>query len=195
MSKVILDMTMSLDGYIALPDGDDGDLHHWVFGWSHPLEAGGMTFQLTSENSKQVFADFVERVGAFVIGRKSLVAGSEEPFFQLPTFVLTHTTQESANSLITYVTDGIESALDQAKSVANGKAVYIGGGADAAQQYLRAGLVDELHITLVPVIFGEGLCLFDNLGGDVMNLNTLDVVRGEGVTHIKYQIIKMESEE
>ncbi|NJL53969.1 dihydrofolate reductase [bacterium] len=190
MSNVILDMTMSVDGYIALPDGDDGGLHHWVFGGSQVLEAGGMTFQLTSENSKQVFADVVECVGAFVIGRKSLVAGSEEPFFQLPTFVLTHTNRQSGDPLVHFVIDGIESALQQARAAANGKAVCIGGGADVAQQYLRAGLVDELHISLVPVIFGQGIRLFDNLGDDVMSLNTLDVVSGKGVTHIKYQIIK-----
>jgi len=188
MSKVILDMTMSLDGYIARPDGDDGGLHHWAFGGSHTLEAGGITFQLTSENSKQVFADFVERVGAFVIGRKSLVAGSEAPFFQLPTFVLTHTNRQSDDPLVTFITDGIESALQKAKAAANGKAVYIGGGADVAQQYLRAGLVDELHITLVPVIFAEGLRLLDNLTERLIHLHRLDVVEGEGVTHIKYRI-------
>lgn len=190
MSKVILDMTMSLDGYISLPDGDDGGLHHWVFGGSHPLEAGGMTFQLTSENSRKVFADFVAQVGAFVVGRRSFVAGNEAAFFQLPTFVLTHTDKQSNDTLVTFVTDGIESALQQAKAAANGKAVCIGGGADVAQQYLRVGLVDELHISLVPVIFGEGIRLFDNLGDDAMNLDTLAVVEGEGVTHIKYRIEK-----
>ena len=190
MSTIILDMTMSLDGFIAKPNGDDGGLHHWVFGGSHALEAGGITFQLTSENSKQVFADFVERVGAFVIGRKSLVAGSEEPFFQLPTFVLTHKKRQSDDPLVTFVTDGIETALQKAKTAANGKAVYIGGGADVAQQYLRTGLVDELHISLVPVIFGEGIRLFDNMGDDAIKLHRLDVVEGEGVTHIKYRIDK-----
>jgi dihydrofolate reductase len=188
MSTVILDMTMSLDGFIAKPNGDDGGLHHWVFGGTHALEAGGITFQQTSENSKQVFADFVECVGAFVIGRKSLVAGSEAPFFQLPTFVLTHTNSQSNDPLVTFITDGIESALQKAKAAANGKAVYIGGGADVAQQYLRAGLVDELHISLVPLIFGGGIRLFDNLSGDAMNLETLAVVEGEGVTHIKYKL-------
>ena len=107
-------MTTSLDGYIAMPDGDDGGLHHWVFGGSHLLEAGGMTFQLTSENSRKVFADFVALVGAFVIGSRSFIAGDEVASFQLPTFVLTHTNRQSDDPLVHFVTDGIEHALQQA---------------------------------------------------------------------------------
>ncbi|MEM9954641.1 MAG: dihydrofolate reductase family protein [Chloroflexota bacterium] len=189
MSKVILDMSMSLDGFIAKANNDDGGLHHWVFGGTHPLEAGGITFQLTSENSAKVFGDFVERVGAFIVGRKSLIAGSEEPFFQLPTFVLTHSERQSDDKRITFVTDGIESALEQAQAIANGKAIYIGGGADVAQQYLRAGLIDELHINLVPVIFGEGLRLFDNLSDNTIKLQKLSVIEGDDVTHIQYRMV------
>ncbi len=190
MSNVILDMTMSLDGYIAKPDGDDGGLHHWLFGGSHPLEAGGIQFHLTSANSLSIFAEFVENVGAFVIGKRSFVAGNEAAFFQRPTFVLTHTDTHSDDPLVTFVTDGIERALQQAKAAAYGKAVYIGGGAQVAQQYLRAGLVAELHISLVPVIFGEGIRLFDHLGEDAIHLTTLDTVTGDDVTHIKYQVMK-----
>jgi len=190
MSKVILDMTMSLDGYIAMLDGDDGGLHYWVFGGAHPVEAGGMTFQLTSENSARVFAESIKNAGAFVIGRRSLVASGQAAFFQLPTFVLAHTNKQVDDSLVIFVTDGIRSALQQARAAANDKIVYIGGGANTAQQYLQAGLVDELHINLVPVIFGEGIRLFDNLREAKIYLDKLDVVEGDGVTHIKYRIDK-----
>lgn len=188
MGKVILDMSTSLDGYIAKPNGDDGGLHHWVFGGEHPVEAGGMTFQLTSENSARVFAEFTEQVGAFVIGRRTFIAAGEAASFQLPTFVLTHGNTQSDDPLVTFVTDGIASALQKAQSAANGKAVYIGGGANVAQQYLQAGLVDELYINFVPVIFGAGIRLFDHLGEDTINLDLLAVVEGDGVTHIKYRI-------
>ncbi|MEM9955188.1 MAG: dihydrofolate reductase family protein, partial [Chloroflexota bacterium] len=104
------------------------------------------------------------------------------------TFVLTRTMQKSDDPQVIFITDNLETALQKAQSVAEGKAVYIGGGADVAQQYLRACLVDELHINLVPTVFGQGIRLLDNL--DTTHLKVLGVIEGDGVTHIKYQIVQ-----
>ncbi|MEM9955856.1 MAG: dihydrofolate reductase family protein, partial [Chloroflexota bacterium] len=95
MGKVILDMSMSLDGFIAKRNGDDGGLNHWVFSGNHNVEAGGMTFGLTSEKSANVFREFVQKAGAFVVGRRTFEAGGAGASFQLPTFVLTRTMQKS----------------------------------------------------------------------------------------------------
>lgn len=189
MGKVILDMSMSLDGYIAKPNGDDGGLHHWVFGGDYLFDAGGMTFGLNSEKSATVFKEFVMQAGAFIVGKRTFIAGGEIASFQLPTFVLTNTSRVSDTPLITFVADDIKHILEQAKAVANGKTVYIGGGANVAQQYLKAGLVDELHINLIPVLFGDGIRLLDDIGSKIHELEVISVTNGEGVIHLQYRIV------
>ncbi|HJU46818.1 MAG TPA: dihydrofolate reductase family protein, partial [Gaiellaceae bacterium] len=116
----------------------------------------------------------------------------EEPPFHMPVFVLTHHAREPltlADTTFTFVTDGIEAALDQARVAAGGKDVFIGGGADVINQYLRAGLVDEIELHVSPIVLGGGARLFEGVGPD-LTLEQLRVVEAPGVTHLKYRVVK-----
>jgi dihydrofolate reductase len=116
----------------------------------------------------------------------------EDPPFHMPVFVLTHHERESltlTDTTFTFVTDGIESALEQAKEAAGGKDVYIGGGADVINQYLAAGLVDELEIHVAELVLGGGARLFDGVGPD-LKLEQLRAVEAPGVAHLKYRVVK-----
>ncbi|MEO1165323.1 MAG: dihydrofolate reductase family protein [Chloroflexota bacterium] len=190
MGTVILDMSISLDGFIAKPNGDDGGLNAWVFGGTHAVEAGEFTFQLTSENSAKVFKDFVERAGAFIVGKRAYTAAGAAPLFGLPTFILANKDETATidpDTLAHFVGNDIDDALAQAQKIAEEKAVYIFGGAHTAQQYLEAGLIDEIHLNHVPVMFTEGIRLFDNLTRS-FDLDIVRVVEGVGVTHIVYRV-------
>jgi dihydrofolate reductase len=181
---------MSLDGCIAGPGGDDG-LHHWVFGGSVPVAAGGMTFHLDSEASASVFERFVRSTGTVVLGRQIFSDAGENPPFGLPSFVLSHDVRPAERKHgvgITFVSDGIESALAQARAAAGGKDVCIFGGANTFQQYLRAGLIDELQLHLVPKLLGGGLRLFDAFGP--VELECVEVVRAPALTHLRYHVIR-----
>jgi dihydrofolate reductase len=192
MGKVVLDMSMSLDGFVGGRNGDDG-LHNWVFGGSVPVDAGGMTFHLASKKSAKVFKEFVQAAGAFIIGKTTFAGVDENPAFQKPTFVLTHEARTPLNkqgTTITFVTDGIESALKHAKAAAGDKDIYVFGGAKVAQQYLGAGLIDEMQINLVPILIGGGLRLFGQDGAETVELESIRVVEAEGVTHLKFRVVK-----
>jgi dihydrofolate reductase len=181
---------MSLDGCIAGPNGDDG-LHNWVFGGSVPVTAGGMTFHLDSEASASVFERFVNETGAVVLGKQIFRDAGENPPFGLPSFVLSHaarTAEHKNGAAITFVSDGIESALAQARAAAGSKDVCIFGGANTFQQYLRAGLIDELQLHLVPKLLGGGLRLFDAFGP--VELECVEVIRAPAVTHLRYRLIR-----
>ena len=192
MQKVILDMSMSLDGFISGSSGDDG-LHDWVFGGSVPVEAGGITFHLASETSAKVFKGSVEATGAYIVGKVTFAGAGENPIFQQPTFVLTHEKRERLDkqgTTITFVADGIESALRQAKNAAGNKDVCVFGGASMAHQYLQAGLVDEIHISMIPKLMGSGLQLFDGDGTGAIALDCTGVIAGLGVTHLQYRVVR-----
>src|SRR5204863_3542773 len=116
----------------------------------------------------------------------------DDPPFRVPVFVLTHHQREpvekQGGTSFTFVTDGIESALEQARAAADGKAVSLGGGAEVAQQYLAAGLLDELRIHLVPILLGGGVRLFDGVGPQ--QLEVIRVLESTGVTHLQYSPIR-----
>jgi dihydrofolate reductase len=191
MGKVMLDMSMSLDGFIAGPNNDDAGLNHWVFGGTIPVEAGGMTFHLISEQSAGVFREFLQNVGAFVLGKQSFRASGADAPFQVPSFVLSHDARPTLNNgKVTFVADGIESALKQARAVAGDKDVYVFGGADTAQQFLKAGLIDEIQIHLVPLLLGEGRRLFEHLGEYLPELERTRVIESSNVTHLRFRVIK-----
>jgi dihydrofolate reductase len=118
----------------------------------------------------------------------------DEPPFHRPVFVLTHHPREpltkEGGTTFTFVTDGIESALEQATEAAAGKDVALSGGASVAQQYLAAGLIDEIQIHVVPVLLGDGARLFDNLGGAEVRLEATRAVEAPGVTHLTYRVVK-----
>jgi dihydrofolate reductase len=214
MSKLRFFISMSLDGFVAGPNqsakdplGDGGmQLHEWIF----PLavwrkdhgEEGGETNASTPVMERRT-AD----IGAVVMGRKMFGGGpgpwgedpwrgfwGEAPPFHVPVFVLTHHAREhlemKGGTTYNFVTDGIEAALDQARDAAGGKDVSLAGGADVFRQYLVAGLVDELDISVVPVLLGEGERLFENVGSEPPQLEPVDVVDGPGVTHLRYRFPK-----
>jgi dihydrofolate reductase len=193
MGTVVLDISMSLDGFIAAPNGDDKGLHDWVFGGTIPVTTGGMTFHLTSDSSAEIFGELVQTAGAVVIGNRAFNVSGDNPPLQLPSFVLSHDAREMVvkqGTTITFVTDGIESALAQAKAAAGDKNVYVFGGANTAQQYIQAELLDEFQIHLVPILLGDGIRLFDQIGTEHIELESMRVIESPGVTHLRFRIVK-----
>ena len=191
MGKVILDMSMSLDGFIAgpnvgveLPMGEGGlRLHDWLFNTS------------ASEVDAEVEQEMFATTGAVVLGRRTFDVGQgpwgDTPF-PVPCFVLTHEAREELvkkSGTFTFVTDGIESALEKAKAAAGDKNVSV-MGANTAQQYIKAGLLDEIQIHLVPVLLGEGRRLFDHIGTEHIELEGTRVIESLGVTHLRFRVLK-----
>jgi dihydrofolate reductase len=183
MGKVILDMSMSLDGFIAGPNGEDRGLYNWYF-----APSGG---------SQEVIDELINTLGAIVMGRRTYEVGDEQDGFadnpySAVNFVLTHHVPEkqpTGSTPFVFVTDGIESALQQAKAAAGDRDVALGGGANTAQQYLRAGLIDEIQIHLVPVVLGNGIRLFDHLDPKPIELESTRVIEAPDVTHILYHVV------
>jgi dihydrofolate reductase len=212
MSKLRLSITMSLDGYVARPNqsrenplGVGGmELHEWVF----PLKAfremhGGEGGVVNA--SSAVVEERRANIGATIMGRNMFgpVRGpwpdeswrgwwGENPPYHHPVFVLTHHPREplemEGGTTFHFVGDGIESALTQAKDAARGLDVWLAGGASVVNQYLAAGLVDEIDISIAPLILGAGARLFEELDGGTLNLKQIRTVDAPAVTHIKYEV-------
>jgi dihydrofolate reductase len=213
MSKVRAHISASLDGYVAGPNqsmeeplGENGEsLHDWLVVLKSWREAQGM--EGGEENvSNAIVAEENTNVGVEIMGRGKFGPPSrgewgdepwqgwwgDDPPFHKPVFVLTHHERKPltlTDTTFTFVTDGIEAALAQAKEAAGDKDVFIGGGADVINQYLAAGLVDELELHVVPMLLGGGARLFDGVGPDV-KLELLRVVEAPGVTHLTYRVVK-----
>jgi dihydrofolate reductase len=213
MSKVRVHISASLDGYVAGPNqsqeeplGEGGEhLHDWMVelrAWREPAGMEGGEENVSSTVVRDAFAN----VGAEIMGRgKFGPAGrgpwgddpwqgwwGDDPPFHKPVFVLTHHEREPltlADTTFTFVTDGIEPALERAREAAGDKDVFIGGGANVINQYLAAGVVDELELHVVPILLGGGARLFDGVGPDV-KLEPIRVVEAPGVTHLKYRVVK-----
>lgn len=218
MSAVVTNISMSLDGFIAGPDprleepiGTGGmRLHEWVFGLRTFLEMHGEGGGVVNADD-EVIAEGMARLGAVVMGRGMFGGGpgpwgadtwGDEPWegwwgdtppYGMPVFVLTHHAREPVTKLggttFTFVTDGVEAAIAQAKEAAGGKDVGVPGGAAAIQQVLAAGLLDEIELHVVPVLLGDGIRLFDVLGGPV-ELEKLRVVDSPTVTHLRYRVTR-----
>jgi dihydrofolate reductase len=214
VSRLRFQISVSLDGFVAGPNpseehplGERGEeLHEWVFklaAWRKPHGREGGEVNASSA----VVEETLENVGATIMGRNMFGGGpgpwgdepwdgwwGDDPPFHHPVFVLTHherqrLDKEGGNSF-TFVTDGIESALEQAKKAAGGNDVSLGGGASVAQQYLAVGLIDEMLLNVVPVLLGDGTRLFENLG-DVaeIGLEQVRVVEAPGVVHLTYRAV------
>jgi dihydrofolate reductase len=211
MSELRLSISMSLDGYVAGPEQSPDDplgiggeqLHEWVVPLRAFRELHGREGGEVNASTPIVEKQF-ENVGASVMGRNMFGGGpgpwgadpwpgwwGEDPPFHHPVFVLTHHAREplamQGGTTFHFVTDGIESALEQAKEAAAGKDVSLGGGAIAAQQYLAAGLLDDVLISLVPVFLGGGSRLFDGLEDAKPKLKQVEAIEAPGVTHIRYR--------
>jgi dihydrofolate reductase len=211
MSPVTCHISVSLDGFVAGPNqsienpiGEGGmRLHEWAIAtdsWreQHGLRGGERT------PDAEVVDDVVQGVGAYIMGRKMFGGGDgpwdetwtgwwgEEPPFHAPVLVLTHHAREplsmQGGTTFTFVTDGIESALERAQAAAGGKDVAIAGGASAVQQYLAAGMLDELYLHIVPVILGAGERLLEDVGDPT--LEPVKVIASPAVTHVKYRVVR-----
>jgi dihydrofolate reductase len=196
MSKVVAIMSMSLDGFVA--DAEDGVAE--VFDWyaqsgGVEIYTGGsapMTFRM-SEPSAGHFRDLTSGLGAVLTGRRTfeVADGWGGNHGWGPAFVLTHEVPDGwprPDSTVHFVTDGLESAVDQAKAAAGDRAVGV-HGADTIQQLLNAGLVDELSIDVAAVLLGSGIRLFDHLARTPSVLGDPLVVQGVGVTHLRYPVL------
>jgi len=211
MSSVTCHISISLDGFVAGPNqsrehpiGEGGmRLHHWVFKTDsgrrqHGLEGG------EQGADSEVADDVAEGVGAYIMGRKMFGGGNgpwdetwmgwwgANPPYHVPVFVVTHHPREplqmQGGTTFNFVTDGIESALDQARTAAGDQDVAIAGGASTVRQYLAAGLLDELYLHIVPVILGAGERLLENVGDPT--LEPVEVVASPAVTHVKYRVVR-----
>ncbi|MEU9066795.1 dihydrofolate reductase family protein [Streptomyces sp. NPDC048109] len=202
---VTADLAITLDGYVAGPnvtlDNPGGDGGEPIFEWIHTLaswrERQGMTGGDENRDS-ELMREWFDATGAVVMGRMMYDTGEEfwgdNPPFRTPVFVLTNrprpTRVKEGGTSFTFVTDGIHSALEQAKAAAGDRNVDIGGGAHTVRQYLAADLVDELQLHVVPVLLGGGLRLFEGLGARRRDLERVRVVETPLATHLKYRFVK-----
>ena len=214
MGKIRFNLSISLDGYLAGPDqslenplGVGGmHLHDWIFPLAAFQAAHGGEGGIVNP-STQIVEEMTANVGAVIMGR-NMFGGypgawktepawigwwGDDPPFHVPVFVLTHHAREplpmKGGTTFHFVTDGIESAIAKARAAAGDKDISIGGGASTLQQYLAAGLVDELNVSLAPVLLGSGERLFDQLGAAI-KLEQVRVIEAPGVTHLRYRVVK-----
>jgi dihydrofolate reductase len=209
MSLVTSQISVSLDGYVAGPEQSPQDpigvggmrLHDWAFAtqsWRgrHGHEGG----------ERNADAEVIERIaanaGAYIMGRKMFGGGDgpwdeswrgwwgEDPPFHTPVYVLTHHERAplamDGGTTFHFVTDGIGSALEQARAAADGKDVQVAGGASAVNQYLAAGLLDELFLHIVPVVLGSGERLLRDVGDPALEI--AETVASPAVTHVRYRV-------
>ena len=212
MSKVRAHISVSADGYVAGPNqshenplGEGGEsLHDWMLELKAWRESHGHEGGIESP-STPIFEEERANVGAEIMGRGKFGPPErgpwddawhgwwgEDPPFHMPVFVLTHHEREPltlTDTTFTFVTEGIEAALEQAREAAGDKDVFIGGGAEAINQYLAAGLVDEIELSVAPILLGSGSRLFEGVGPD-LKLEQLRAVEAPGVTHLKYRVVR-----
>jgi dihydrofolate reductase len=214
MGRLTLDISMSLDGYIAGPDltleeplGEGGErLHEWGLGLAPWRERHGLSGGETNRDA-EVVEESLAAVGATVMGRRMFSGGSgpweddpnadgwwgDDPPFRHPVYILTHhpreTVTKQGGTSFNFVTEGFEAALDQARQAAGDKDVAVAGGANVVQQYLAAGLLDELQIHVVPVLLGGGVRLFAD-EADTVGLESIRAIQSPSVTHLKYRVLK-----
>jgi dihydrofolate reductase len=213
MTKLTLDISMSLDGFVAGPNrtveqplGEGGEqLHEWVVALASWREAHGHPGGTTGPDD-DVLKESVEAAGAIVMGRRMFSGGEgpweddpvanswwgDDPPFGVPVFVITHHSREpetKGDTTFTFVTDGVEAALARARAAAGAKNVAVAGGASIAQQYLRAGLMDEIQVHVAPILLGGGVRLFDDRGEQV-KLELTRVIDSPAVTHLRYRVLK-----
>jgi dihydrofolate reductase len=203
MGKVVFNITMSLDGFVAGPNdgpgnglGDGGEpLFNWYFSGDTevPISDGRMVLKVSAQSAelmKEAFATY----GAGVWGRRTFdIAGAWDGHPPgSPCFIVTHTVPQEwvyVGSPFTFVTDGVESAIRQAKKAAGDKNVVV-CTASILQQCLKAGLMDEIHVDVAPLLLGDGVRLFDNLGATPLELERIHAIEAPGVTHLAFRVVK-----
>ncbi|MGJ6968276.1 dihydrofolate reductase family protein [Streptosporangium sp. G11] len=192
MGTVLLNITVSLDGFVAGPDvgverpmGEGGErLHEWLFNDDADRDVDAEVHRTLSAST-----------GAVVVGRRTFDVGVglwKDTPFPVPCFVLTHEDREElsmTSGTFTFVSDGLESAIRQARKAAHEKNVLVMGGADIAGQLVRAGLVDEIQLQLAPVLLGAGTRLFDHLDGHRVELERTSLAGSPRVTHLRFRVV------
>jgi dihydrofolate reductase len=202
MSKVVIDLGISLDGFIAGPDDDPGKVFDWYFSGDTPIPqyedaarrgAHVPPFRLSAPDTA-VFQELIDNSGAVVTGRRTYEASNgwngDGPHPGVPLFVITHDPPPGVPqgmASYTFVSDGVERAIGQAKEAAGEKWVSM-LGASVARQALHIGLVDEIRLHVAPVLLGSGVRLFGGNGGPPVELEQLDVVSSPTVTHLIYRV-------
>ena len=214
MSRLRFGITMSLDGYVAGPNQSlehplgegGGNLHDWAFAARSVRELHGMEGGTTGTDD-EIASESLQNIGATIMGRHMFGGGDgpwgndpwrgwwgENPPFHTPVFVLTHHAREplemQGGTTFHFVTEGIHAALERARAAAGGKDVNLGGGADVTQQYLKAGLIDEMEIHVVPMLLGDGARLFENTDGRQTAYELVRVLSSPSVTHFKYRLAR-----
>lgn len=213
MTKLRFNITMSLDGYIAGPEqslknplGIGGEkLHEWAVATQRFNEIHGTEGGATGPDN-DILTEGFENIGATIMGRHMFGGGEgpwdgdswrgwwgEEPPFHTPVFILTHHPRKpiamKGGTTFYFITDGIHAALQRARDAASGKDVSLGGGADVAQQYMSAGLIDEMEIHVVPIFLGSGTRLFENTESKQTGYQSVRIVNSPTVSHYKYRRI------
>ena len=211
MGKVACQISISLDGFVAGPNqslenpiGEGGmRLHQWLFETASWREQHGQRGGARTVDS-DVVDELVQDVGAYIMGRKMFGGGAgnwdptwkgwwgDDPPYHVPVYVLTHHTREplpmQGGTTFTFVTSGIGSALEQARSAAGDRNIAIAGGAHTVQQFMAAGMLDELYLHIVPIVLQAGERLLENVGDPT--LQPVSVIAAPAVTHVKYRIVR-----
>jgi dihydrofolate reductase len=206
MSKVFVSMGISLDGCVAEPNrsienlGSEGwmNLHRWVFAQKAFRELLGFGEGGETGQDNRWLESVFQRTGVSIMGKHMFNEGErswpEEAPFHSPVFVVTHEVREpwerKGGTTFYFVNDGIQEALRRAREVAGGKDIRISGGADLVRQFLNAGLVDELLLSVAPTFLGHGLRLFDGLDVNRVGVEIAEVVSSQKVTHLRYAVKK-----
>jgi dihydrofolate reductase len=194
MGKVISEISVSLDGFITDPNAsvgtplegnDPGRLHDWKF-------------DAKTETDEAIVEEMYDSTGAVLIGKRMFDVGFEPwgdpPPFGMPVFIVTHEQREpllmQGGTTYTFVTDGIEAALELARAAPGDKNVGIWGGPNIMRQYLKAGLLDEMHIHLIPILRGNGIRLFEDLDPEGIELRRTSTIETPGATHLRFEVVK-----
>jgi|SRR6266700_1772630 len=187
MGVVEVHMSMSLDGFVTGPNATEGQ----AFG-----DGGAVLHAWLRSGDERRLVDEAFAAAGAAVGRRvydQVDGWSDDPPFGMPVFVPTHRPHDmlvKGETTFTFVTDGIESAIRRAKAAAGDKNVHIMGGASTADQALRLGLVDEVHVHLVPVLLGAGTRLFADLGGDQIALERIGLIEGTVATHLRFRVVR-----
>jgi dihydrofolate reductase len=193
MARVISNLTMSIDGFVAYPDDSVGELFEWYANGPVEIDGGnGRVFRVT-ERSAALLREELGRIGAFLVGRRLYdhTRGWEgKPPVDAPMVVVTHDPPDDHprdGVPITFVSDGIERAVAEAKALAGDRVVSVAGAA-TARECLAAGLLDEIVVNLVPLVMGEGIPFFAGTRGAPYRLENPEVIAGDRVTHLRYRV-------
>jgi dihydrofolate reductase len=184
MAIVLLDMAMSLDGFIAGTNDEYEGLHDWFFS--------------PADEDRRVVEESIASTGVIIMGRRTFDQGVQMDGFvvnpyKVPHFIISHRSYSrpvKGETKFIFISEGISNTLQEARSVAGEKNIVIAGGANIARQFLRLGLVDEIQLHIAPIIYGEGIPLFDDLPGKVTGLKKIQAVTSPDVLHVRYKFVK-----